>query len=217
MGTNRKPRGRPPENAITESQRRVLKQVQDYIAKKKYPPTMKELGKLLGVTAASAHQQIRQLERKGYIARQPGKARSLSVVRMPVEHVEELVPVPLLGDVKAGPAMLAEENRMGEVLVEGSVARRGRCFALRISGDSMTGASIRDGDIVIVRQQPVAESGDIVVVLIDDEATVKRLFIEGDRIELRPENRRYKPIPIGSEIDFRILGKVLAVRRSSGE
>lgn len=217
MGTNRKPRGRPPENAITESQRRVLKHVQDFIAKKKYPPTMKELGKLLGVTAASAHQQIRQLERKGYIARQPGKARSLSVVRMPTERVEELVPVPLLGEVKAGPAMLAEENRMGEVLVEGLVARRGPCFALRISGDSMTGASIRDGDIVIVRQQPVAASGDIVVALIGDEATVKRLFIEGDRIELRPENRRYKPIPIEADMDFRILGKVLAVRRSSGE
>lgn len=217
MGTNRKGRGRPQEDAITESQRRALREIRDFIARKKYPPTMKELGELLGVTAASAHQQIRQLERKGYIARQPGKARSLSVVREPERHPETLVPVPLIGQVMAGPAMLAEENRMGEVLVEGSVARRGSCFALRVSGDSMTGAAIRDGDIVIVRQQPVAESGEIVVALVGDEATVKRLFIQGDRIELRPENKRYKPVSIGPDTDFRILGKVLAVRRSPGD
>ncbi len=214
---NPKRRGRPPTDAITPSQRKALKAIREFIARRGFPPTMKELGERLGVSAASAHQLVRQLQRKGFVRHQPGKARSLSIVREPGETIEPLVPVPLLGEVKAGPAMLAEENRMGEVLVEGSLARRGPCFALRISGDSMVGASIHEGDVVIVRRQPIAESGDIVVALIDDEATVKRLFIQGDRIELRPENNRYKPVPIGPDTDFRILGKVIAVRRNLGD
>ena len=108
--------------------------------------------------------------------------------------------------------MLAEENSLGEVLVEESVARRGPCFALRIQGDSMKDAQIRDGDIVIVRRQCLAENGDIVVALIDNEATVKRLHIHGDHIELRPANRRYSPILVDSDSEMQILGKVIAIR-----
>jgi repressor LexA len=174
---------------------------------------MQELGDLLGVTAASAHQLIKQLERKGYVTRHARQARSLAIVREPQQTVEALVSVPLVGMVKAGSAMLAEENRLGEVLVEKRVAERGRCFALVISGDSMIGAGMRDGDVAIVRQQPVAESGDIVVALLSDGATVKRLFIQGDRIELRAENNQYKPVIIGPHDDVSILGKVVAIRK----
>ena len=217
MGKKQRRRGRPHEDQITDAQRRTLKEVRDFIAHRKYPPTMVELGELLEVTAASAHQLIKQLERKGYVTREPRKARSLAVVREPEQQLESLVSVPLIGVVQAGPAMLAEENRLGDVLVDQSVADRGRCFALRVSGDSMVGAGMADGDLVICRQQPVAESGDIVVAILDDEATVKRLVIRGDQIELRPENKRFKPIPVGPETDFRILGKVLAVRGNERE
>jgi repressor LexA len=216
MAANRKRRGRPQDDQITDAQRRTLKEVLDFIARRKYPPTMKELGALLDVTAASAHQLIKQLERKGYVTRQPRQARSLAVVREPKRELEALVSVPLLGVVKGGPAMLAEENLEGHVLIESGVAGRGRCFALRVSGDSMTNAGIRDGDVVIVRQQPVAESGEIVVALLGDEATVKRLLIHGDRIELRAENKRYQPILVSADTEFRILGKVIAIRHSAG-
>jgi len=217
MAKKRRRRGRPQEDQITDVQRRTLKEVREFIVSRKYPPTMNELGELLGVTAASAHQQVKQLERKGYVTREPRKARSLAVVREPEQQLGTLVPVPLVGVVKAGPAMLAKENLLGEILVDKSVAGRGPCFALRVSGDSMVDAGMDDGDVVICRQQPVAESGEIVVALMGDDSTVKRLFIHGDRIELRAENKRYKPILVGPEIDFRILGKVLAVRRTQGE
>ena len=216
MGNNPPTRGRPPARQITDAQRRALKEIRDHIAARDYSPTMSELGGLLGVTAASAHQLIKQLENKGFVTREPRKARSLKVVREPQREIEKLVPVPLVGVVKAGPAMLAEENRLGEVLVDQSIAGRGRCFALRISGDSMIDAGMDDGDVVICLQQPVAESGEIVVALVDDEATVKRLAIRGDRIELRAENKRYPPILVGPDDDFRILGKVLAIRSSAG-
>jgi len=215
MSSNRKGRGRPRDDQITETQQRALKEIRDFITRRKFPPTMQELGELLGVTAASAHQQVKQLERKGYLSREPGKARSLSVLREPERHLKSLIPIPLIGVVKAGPAMLAEENRLGDVLIDASIARRGRCFALRISGDSMINAGMDDGDIVICRQQPVAESGEIVVALLGDEATVKRLSIRSDRIELQAENRRYRPIVIGPDDDFSIQGKVVAIRRAS--
>lgn len=207
-------RGRPKVETLTDNQRRVLQEMCDFIARHNYPPTMQELGALLGITGASVHQLVKQLERKGYVTRKPRQARSLVVVRRPEQAVETLMPVPLLGVVKAGPAMLAEENRIGDVLVDAGIAGRGRCFALRVSGDSMIDAGMCDGDVVIVRQQPVAESGEVVVALIGDDATVKRLFVSGDQIELRPENKNYKPIVVAAEVDFRILGKVIAVRRN---
>jgi len=164
------------------------------------------------------------------LRREPRKARGLAVVREPPacrvaalrgagreDEITDLVPVPILGRVAAGQPLFAEENVIGEVLVEGRVASRGRCFALEVDGNSMVGAGIHEGDIVIVRQQPVAESGDIVVALLGDEATVKRLYIREERIELRPENPKYRPIPIGSGDDLRILGKVVATRRRSRE
>lgn len=211
MVASRNRRGRPREDKITACQLRMLKGIRELQARRGFPPTMRELGALLEVTPASAHQMIKQLERKGYVKREPRKARSLMVVREPQRSGESLVPVPLVGSVKAGPAMLAEENRLGEVLVDRGVAGRGSCFALSISGDSMTGAGMNDGDVVVVLRQPVAESGEIVVALLDDDATVKRLFIQGDRIELRAENKRYKPIVVSPEVEFRILGKVIAV------
>ena len=213
----RKPnRGRPPVEGLTESQRRALCEIQGFIAHKKYPPSMQELADVLGVTPASAHELVGQLERKGYVQRESRKARSLAVLRPADVQPTELISVPLVGPVAAGPPVPVEENIIGEVQVESSVAGRGRCFALRVAGDSMKGAGLLDGHIVIVRQQPVAENGDIVVAMVNGEGTVKRLFIRGDQIELRPENRKYRPIVIDAETEMSIIGKVVSVRRSTG-
>jgi repressor LexA len=137
------------------------------------------------------------------------------IVCEPEDDIPDLVAVPIVGRVAAGQPILAEENIVGEVLVEGGIARAGRCFALEVTGDSMVDAGIRERDLVVVRQQPVAENGDIVVALLEDEATVKRLFIRDERIELRPENPNHRPIPVGPDDGLRILGKVVAVRRPS--
>ena len=115
-----------------------------------------------------------------------------------------------MGRVPAGTPLLAAENLIGELLVDSRTAR-GRCFALEVQGDSMIDADIEDGDYVIVRQQQLAESGEIVVAMLEGEATVKRLHLAGDAIELRPENQSFSPIPIDPDHDFRILGKVVAV------
>lgn len=123
-----------------------------------------------------------------------------------------VIPVPIVGEVAAGPPILAQENVIGEFLMEASVLRSGRHFALEVHGDSMICAGIDDGSLVIIRQQALAENGDIVVALIDDEATVKRLWMREEKIELRAENPEYDPIVVSPESDLRIVGKVVAVR-----
>ena len=213
----RKPnRGRPPVDEITEAQRRTLCEIQSFIAHKKYSPSRQELADALGITPASVQELIVQLERKGYVRQEPRKPRSLAVLRPADEQSTELLPVPLVGSVAAGLPVLADENIEGEVLVESNVVKRGRCFALRVAGDSMKGAGLLDGHVVIVRQQPVAENGDIVVALVNGDSTLKRLYIRGDQIELRPENRKYRPLVIDAGTEMSIVGKVVSVRRSTG-
>lgn len=211
----RKRPGRRPTQGITEPQRRTLKEIREFIAHKGYPPTILEVAEVLGISPASAHDQLSQLVQKEYLRREPRKARGLTIIREPDDEVAELTPVAILGTVTAGQPIFAEENVVGEVLVESQLARSGRCFALEVTGDSMIGAGIHERDLVIVRQQPLAESGDIVVALLGGEATMKRLYIRGEQIELKPENQRLRSIPIGPDDDLRILGKVVAVRRNS--
>lgn len=215
MVQDQKRRGRRPIENLTDAQRRTLGEVRAFINRQGFPPTVQDLAEILGISPASAHEQINQLVRKRYIKREPRKARSLGILRDSDDRPTNLMAVPLLGTVAAGHPVLSDENLIGEVLVDGGVVRGVRCFALRVSGQSMANAGIADQDVVIVRQQPIAESGDIVVALVDDEATVKRLSIQGPRIELRPENPSFLPIVIGAGDELRILGKVVAVRRTS--
>lgn len=190
---------------------RTLNEIRAFAAGHEYPPTIKELAAILGISDASAHEQIAQLIRKGYLRRERGKSRGMAIVREPEGNVAELVAVPIVGSVVAGPPLLADENVNGEILVDSTVVRQGRCFALEVQGDSMKDVGIMANDLLVVRQQPVADNGDIVVALFDGGATVKRLSVRDAQVELRPENARYKPIPVGPEIDFRIVGKVIGV------
>jgi repressor LexA len=213
MAAKRKRPGRPVIEQITDAQRQTLQAIRDFVVRHEYPPTMLELGRAMKITGPSAHQLVLQLERKGYVTRQPKQPRSLKVVR-DIEHKPTmLVSVPIQGTVKAGVKVLAEENRIGEVMVESSLVGKTPCFALKVIGDSMINAGIHDGYLVIVRRQQVAESGEIVVAMLDGETNVKRLFFQDGRIELRSENKRYAPLVISPDADFRILGKVVAVRQ----
>ncbi len=205
----RKP-GPKPVDGLTRSQEKLLTTIRDLIAEQGLPPTMKEIGAVLGMRGPSVYEQMMNLVRKGYLRHTARKARSVEIVEQP-PLVSEIVPVPIVGTVAAGVPILAVENVMGQIGVEANVVR-GQCFALEVEGDSMIDADIKEGDYLIVRQQPLAENGDIVVALLEDEATVKRLFISEDRIELRPENAAYRPIRVAPDAEIRILGKVLAVR-----
>jgi len=212
----RKGRGRRPVEEITDTQINALKEIRRFTNHRGFPPTIKELADILGISHASAHGQVNQLVRKGYLKREARKARSLAIVREPEDTLSVMTAIPIVGRVAAGRSILAVENIVGEIMVEGRIARSGRCFALEVAGDSMVNAGIRERDLVVVREQPVAENGDIVVALLEDEATVKRLFIRDEKIELRPENPKHRPIPVGPDDGLRILGKVIAVRHRQG-
>lgn len=212
----RKGRGRRPVEEITDTQINALKEIRRFTNHRGFPPTIKELADILGISHASAHGQVNQLVRKGYLKREARKARSLAIVREPEDTLSVMTAIPIVGRVAAGRPILAVENIVGEIMVEGRIARSGRCFALEVAGDSMVNAGIKERDLVVVREQPVAENGDIVVALLEDEATVKRLFIRDEKIELRPENPKHRPIPVGPDDGLRILGKVIAVRHRQG-
>ena len=205
--------GRPPSVGITPAQLRALNEIRVFTSKNQYPPTLQELAAILGVSHSSVQEQISQLIRKGYLRREPGKSRGIAIVREPESSVTAVVAVPIVGRVVAGAPLLAEENVVGEILVEESLLRSGRCFALEVQGDSMKDAGILPADLLIVRQQPVADSGEIVVALLDGEATVKRLAVKRDQVELMPENPRYRPIEVTADSDFRIVGKVVGIWR----
>lgn len=210
-------RGPKPKTEITASQRRTLLEIEGYIRRHQFAPTMQELAGLLQISVTSAHEQVGQLVRKGYLKRANGKTRGLAVIRRPQDSPPRLVPIPLVGTVAAGSPIPAEEDVIGEVLVEEALGKANQCFALRVEGQSMNSAGINDGDVVIVRKQPLAENGDIVVALVDGEGTIKRLHLRENDIELRPESsvKKYRPIPIGPETELRIVGKVVAVRGAS--
>lgn len=199
---------------LTGSQERLLAAIEDFIAKQGIPPTTRELADELDITAASVHEQLARLEKKGYIRRRKRAARSLELIKGIKKLLNpagiNFIRVPLLGRIAAGEPLLAVENCEEEILVDASSIGTGKFFALRIAGDSMVNASINDGDLVIVRRQPVAASGEIVAALLGDEATVKRLRIDRSGVFLMPENERYTPIDVTLREDFKILGKVVS-------
>lgn len=207
----RKKQGRPPVTEVTEAQRRTFEAIRDHIEEHDIAPTIAELRDLLGLTTGPVYDSINQLIKKGYLERERYSRRGLKIVRQLSEnHKLRLVSVPLLGTVAAGIPTLAEENRLGEALVPSEFVSGNDCFALKVHGESMRDAGMLDGDTVIVRSQQLARHGDVVVALVEGEATIKRLHWESQRIELHPENPKFKPIPINAETDFRIIGKVIA-------
>jgi repressor LexA len=198
---------------LTPRQKEVLLFIQSFYREKGYPPSVREIGKAVGMRSTSTvHGHIKQLEQKGYLRKDPTKPRALELLDPDsVAGRQAMVNVPLVGRITAGQPILAQEN-IEEVfpLPRHLVGHHEEVFMLSVFGDSMIDAGILDGDYVIVRKQATADHGDIVAALLGDEATVKRFFRETDYIKLQPENPNYAPIYTK---DVVILGKVIGVFR----
>ncbi|WP_375657232.1 transcriptional repressor LexA [Bartonella sp. CM120XJJH] len=176
-----------------------------------YPPTeVQEFAVELGVKGPSVFEGLKRLEDKGYIRRQARKARFIEILHAQTSYKTNLTAVFLLGMVAACQPILALENWIGQVMMPSSVLH-GKYFALKVQGDSVIDADIFKGDYVVVHQQPIAKNSDIVGAMVSEEATVKRLTIEGEHIELHPENQKLKPIIIGQQDELKIIGKDLQV------
>lgn len=201
---------------LTESQAKVLKTISDFIAENGYSPTAKEISEILHITQTSVFEQLERLEKKRYITRQKGAARTIGILAQPENEnpvrkgdAVKLVKVPIIGTIAAGVPIFADENMDGEILVDESNIGKGRFFALRVRGDSMINAGINNGDLVIIKRQPLAENGDIIAAMIDSDATLKRLSLSNGEVFLLPENEKYSPINVTCREDFKILGKMV--------
>jgi repressor LexA len=199
---------------LTKRQHEILDFIRAEIHRRGFPPSVREIGEAVGLSSSSTvHSHLAALEAKGFIRRDPSKPRALEVLdyRDPDRAIDygSVQALPLVGSVAAGAPFLAAENIEQTVSLPAEIAGDST-FILRIKGDSMIEAGILDGDFVVVRQQSTASNGDIVVAMIDDEATVKRFFKEADRVRLQPENRALEPIYAR---DVTVLGKVTALFR----
>ncbi|MWA00223.1 transcriptional repressor LexA [Actinomadura sp. LD22] len=223
------PDGPMDETGLTQRQRMVLEVIRDSVQRRGYPPSMREIGEAVGLTSTSSvSHQLRALQRKGYLRRDPNRPRAVEVrvpgatpVRTEPDSYEAVggqetatrpapAYVPLVGRIAAGGPILAEEAVEDVFTLPKQLVGEGTHFLLKVTGDSMIEAAIADGDWVVVRQQPVAEQGDIVAAMIDGEATVKTFKRRDGHIWLMPQNPAYEPIP-GDEAS--VLGRVVAVLR----
>lgn len=210
--------------AITKRQQAVLDCIEQFIAEKSYGPTVREVCERLGLSSPSTvHVHLKALEDKGLINRDPLKSRSITLV----DHDESPLPLsssnsigqrdygsiislPLIGNVAAGAPLLADENIVDTISLPTDIVGDSASFLLSVRGESMIEAGINDGDYIVIKQQPTANNGEIVVALIDDGATVKRFYKEKDHIRLQPENSSMEPIIV---TDCTIIGKVVALFR----
>src|SRR4029077_18120861 len=217
-----------PDHVLTWRQRKVLQVIRDSVQRRGYPPSMREIGEAVGLTSTSSvSYQLSTLQAKGYLRRDAGRPRTVEVrlpghpaVR-PDPATEEGAPpmdiasqeaayVPLLGRIAAGGPILAEEQVEDIFPLPRQIVGEGTLFLLHVVGDSMMNAAITDGDWVVVRQQPVADNGEIVAAMIDGEATVKTFKRADGHIWLMPHNPAYTPIPGDNAT---ILGKIVTVLR----
>lgn len=198
---------------LNTRQVQILEYICQEIRRKGYPPAVREIGEAVGLNSSSTvHGHLNVLEQKGYIRRDPTKPRAIEVLigNDTVLPKKELIDVPIIGRVTAGQPILAIENIEDTFPLPKDFVRNDDVFMLQVSGESMIEAGILDEDYVLIRQQSSARNGDIVVALIEDEATVKRFFKEKDHIRLQPENQFMDPILVK---DVAILGKVIGVFR----
>jgi repressor LexA len=199
---------------LTKRQQEVLDYVRQEVNRRGFPPSVREIGEAVGLSSSSTvHSHLTALESKGYIRRDPSKPRAVELLdyRDTASAVDygRVREVPLVGQVAAGAPILAEENIEETMPLPEEMAGESS-FILRIKGDSMIEVGILDGDYVVVRQQDTADTGDIVVALLEDEATVKTFYKEADRVRLQPENASMEPIYTR---DVRILGRVVSLFR----
>ncbi len=191
---------------LSKMQQKIYAYIADCIRQQGYPPSVREIGEAVGLKSPSTvHFHLKHLEEAGVIEKGAGKGRAITLTTPPASEDR----VPIVGNVAAGSPILAEEC-IEDYLTFDTGGRTGEYFALRVRGESMLGAGILPGDLVVVRRQPTANNGEIVVALLEDEATVKRFSQKNGRVWLLPENDAYSPI---DGTYAQILGKVAAVVR----
>lgn len=202
---------------LSSRQRQILDFIRAEIHRRGFPPSVREIGEAVGLSSSSTvHSHLAALEAKGLIRRDPSKPRALEVLDYRdtdrgIDY-ERVQAVPLVGQVAAGAPILAAENIEATLPLPASFAGE-RTFVLRVKGESMIDAGILDGDFVVVRQESTASNGEIIVAMINEEATVKRFFKEDGRVRLQPENPTMEPLYADEHADFAVLGKVVALFR----
>lgn len=197
---------------ISDKQKEILEYVKESILKKGYPPTVREICEKVNLrSTSSVHSHLDQLEKNGYIRRDPTKPRTIEIVDDEFALTRrEIVNVPLIGTVAAGMPILAQENIEDYFPVPAEILPNNPVFMLKVKGDSMIEAGIYDGDRLLVEQRDTASNGEIVVALVEDSATVKRFYKENGHFRLQPENSSMDPIIVN---DVRILGRALGLYR----
>ena len=199
---------------LTKRQQEIFDFIKRYSAKYGYPPTVRDIGKAVGLASSSTvHAHLANLEKIGLLRRDPTKPRAIELLDRAAAGVRSFVNpgLPLVGQVAAGAPVLAEENIEEYVQTPSFAGGDAGEYLLRVRGDSMKNVGIMDGDLVVVHSQDVADDGEIIVALVGEEATVKRFFREEDHIRLQPENETMEPI---RSQDVRVLGKVVGLMRN---
>ena len=195
---------------LSPRQKQVLEFIKEYIAHNEYPPSLREICAHLGIAGnAAVLSHLEALERKGHIRRDPGSSRGIVLIR---DKPPEFVNIPIVGVVRAGAPALAVEDIEGYYPVE-KMQLKGGAFFLRVKGDSMINDAIVEGDLALIRPQKTADNGDIVVAMIDGEATLKRFYRERGRIRLQPRNPNMEPIIIPAGEEVTIIGKAIRIVR----
>lgn len=202
---------------LTVKQQNVYEYIRKKVDRIGYPPSVREIAQQFGVSTRAAYDHLRAIEKKGHIRRDPMKPRAIEIVGSrdsSKPDSDDVVRIPVLGRVAAGLPILAEENVEEYMTIPVAMVKQGgKIFALEVHGDSMIEDGIMDGDYVLVREQPVAEPGETVVAMLDDEATVKKFYRRNNRFELVPAHPTMEPI-IADEVS--IVGKVVGVFHSMG-
>jgi repressor LexA len=196
---------------LTKRQKEIVDFIRRYASRYGYPPTVREIGKAVGLHSSSTvHAHLANLEKVGLLRRDPTKPRAIELLVDRAKRAMRGAGLPLVGQVAAGEPILAEENIEEYVQVPSAIGGDQGDYILQVKGDSMRDAGILEGDYVVVSEADDADNGEIVVALIEDEATVKRFYREKDRVRLQPANKAYKPIRTR---DAKVLGRVIGVYR----
>jgi repressor LexA len=200
---------------LTKRQQEIFDFIKKYSARYGYPPTVRDIGKAVGLASSSTvHAHLANLEKVGLLRRDPSKPRAIELLDRVADSVKSVVRpngLPLVGQVAAGQPILAEENIEDYIAVPEVAGGAEGEYVLRVRGESMKNAGILEGDYVVVRPQETAKDGEIIVALVGEEATVKRFFRESDHVRLQPENETMEPI---RSREVRVLGRVVGVFRS---
>jgi len=197
---------------LTKRQKEVLSFIAKHINKHSYPPTIREIAEHFSVSVKGAYDHVAALKRKNYLKQDGNRSRTMALTESKEDEESRLLAkIPIVGTVAAGVPILSEENWEGALtLHRSSLKKNGIYFAVKVRGDSMTGAGIMDGDMAVIEKQNAAANGEIVVAVVEDAVTLKRFFRESSRIKLQAENPDYKPIYCQ---DVRILGRLAQIIR----